>query len=140
MVLERRRYSQQREMILTCLRGTTAHPTADMIYQALKPENPKLSLGTVYRNLNQLADDGYIMRLPFHVERYDANTQPHLHFYCDNCGRVLDLHVEMPDSDYDAMEQQTGFHITRENRIYYGICVECMGRGHVSTIPPDDFI
>ncbi len=77
--MEHRRYSQQREMILTCLRGTTAHPTADMIYQALKPENPKLSLGTVYRNLNQLADDGYIMRLPFHVERYDANTQPHLH-------------------------------------------------------------
>ena len=62
-----------------------------MIYQQLKPDHPKLSLGTVYRNLNQLADWGEITRMPFHVERYDADTSPHAHFCCDACGRVFDL-------------------------------------------------
>lgn len=137
--MEHRRYSQQREIIYNCLRGTTAHPTAEMIYQALKPENPKLSLGTVYRNLNQLADDGYIIRLPFRVERYDANTASHLHFCCEDCGRVLDLHATVPESDFDAMEQETGFHVQRENRVYYGICAECMGRGRIDTIPTDHY-
>ncbi len=138
--MEHRRYSQQREMIYNCLLNTTAHPTADMIYQALKPENPKLSLGTVYRNLNQLEEDGYIVRLPFHVERYDANTRPHMHFVCEQCERVIDLHTDVPESDFISMEEKTGFHFTRECRVYYGRCMECMGKGHISVIPPDHHI
>ena len=60
--MEQRRYSHQREIILRCLRGQKTHPTADMIYQQLKPDHPKLSLGTVYRNLNQLADWGDVYK------------------------------------------------------------------------------
>ena len=74
--MEQKRYSRQRELIYDCLRGMKIHPTAEMIYQTLKPEHPKLSLGTVYRNLNQLADWGVITRMPFHVERYDADITP----------------------------------------------------------------
>ena len=92
-----KRYSRQRELIYEALRQTEQHPTAEMIYQWLKPANPSLSLGTVYRNLNLLADEGAIRRMAFPVERYDAKTMPHPHFCCDQCGAVYDLHLP-----YDA--------------------------------------
>ena len=60
-----KRYSRQRELIYETLKHTKEHPTAEMLYQWLKPENPNLSLGTVYRNLNLLADEGSITRMAF---------------------------------------------------------------------------
>lgn len=90
-----KRYSRQRELIYEALRQTEQHPTAEMIYQWLKPANPSLSLGTVYRNLNLLADEGAIRRMAFPVERYDAKTMPHPHFCCDQCGAVYDLHLPL---------------------------------------------
>ena len=62
-----KRYSKQRELIYQCLMATHEHPTAEMLYQWLKPENPSLSLGTVYRNLNLLADEGLVTRMPFPI-------------------------------------------------------------------------
>ena len=67
-----KRYSRQRELIFEALKHTTEHPTAEMVYQWLKPENPNLSLGTVYRNLNLLADEGRITRMAFPVEPYSS--------------------------------------------------------------------
>ena len=58
-----KRYSRQRELIYQALCQTDEHPTAEMVYRWLKPENPALSLGTVYRNLNLLADEGVIRRM-----------------------------------------------------------------------------
>ena len=85
-----KRYSRQRELIYQALCATEEHPTADMVYQWLKPENPNLSLATVYRNLNLLADEGIITRMPFPVERYDAETKPHPHLRCHKCsGEVV---------------------------------------------------
>ena len=84
-----KRYSRQRELIYQTLMATDQHPTAEMIYNWLKPENPSLSLGTVYRNLNLLADEGSITRMAFPVERYDANIRPHPHFQCRGCGHVI---------------------------------------------------
>ncbi|MCD8145440.1 MAG: transcriptional repressor [Oscillospiraceae bacterium] len=86
-----RRYSRQREMIYHCVQGRHDHPTAEMVYQQLKPTSPGLSLGTVYRNLNLLTDEGQLLRLPFTVDRYDANTAPHGHLECRTCGQVIDL-------------------------------------------------
>ena len=60
-----KRYSRQRELIFEALKASHEHPTAEMMYQWLKPENPNLSLGTVYRNLNLLADEGAIVRWRF---------------------------------------------------------------------------
>ena len=84
-----KRYSRQRELIYRALLASKA----DMVYQMLKPENPNLSLGTVYRNLNLLAEEGIIVRMPFPVERYDADTTPHPHFQCQCCGQVSDLNL-----------------------------------------------
>ena len=66
------RYSRQREMIYEAISKSDQHPTAEMVYRWLKPDNPSLSLGTVYRNLNLLTEEGRLVRMPFPVERYDA--------------------------------------------------------------------
>ena len=122
--MEQKRYSRQRELIYQCLQEMKVHPTAEMIYQTLKPDHPKLSLGTVYRNLNQLADWGLIIRMPFHVERYDADLSPHAHFCCEGCGRVFDL--PMPEGeDMTPFCAEHGFHLRREARLFYGRCLAC---------------
>ena len=120
-----KRYSRQRELIYEALRQTEQHPTAEMIYQWLKPANPSLSLGTVYRNLNLLADEGEIRRMAFAVERYDAKTMPHPHFCCDQCGAVYDLHLP-----YDAeLDRQallaSGHDVTGHEVVFHGICTKC---------------
>lgn len=120
-----KRYSRQRELIYEALRQTEQHPTAEMIYQWLKPANPSLSLGTVYRNLNLLADEGAIRRMAFPVERYDAKTMAHPHFCCDQCGAVYDLHLP-----YDAeLDRQallaSGHDVTGHEVVFHGICTKC---------------
>lgn len=120
-----KRYSRQRELIYQALMQTDQHPTAEMIYQQLKPENPNLSLGTVYRNLNLLVDEGVIIRMDFPVERYDADTTPHPHFRCDRCGGVFDLDLPYdPQLDRQAA-QASGHTVTGHELIYRGTCHTC---------------
>ena len=124
-----KRYSKQRELIYQCLMETHEHPTAEMLYNWLKPENPSLSLGTVYRNLNLLADEGIITRMPFPVARYDANTEPHPHFRCRKCGAVYDLE----DVEYDASLDEkigvlSGHQVDRHDLVFSGICTHCATR------------
>ena len=121
-----KRYSLQRELIYQKLVETDEHPTAEMLYQWLKPENPNLSLGTVYRNLNLLAEEGVIVRMPFPVERYDARTHPHPHFRCKACGRVYDMEDLPYDSGLDqAAEQCSGHQVDRHDLVFFGTCSAC---------------
>lgn len=80
-----------------------AHPTAEMVYQQLKPEMPRLSLGTVYRNLQQMAREGRLTELDGPVTRFDAVTRPHTHFRCRACGAVLDLETVPYDERLDRL-------------------------------------
>ena len=121
-----KRYSRQRELIYQKLVETDEHPTAEMLYQWLKPENPNLSLGTVYRNLNLLAEEGAIVRMPFPVERSDARTHPHPHFRCTACGRVYDMEDLPYDSGLDqAAEQCSGHQVDRHDLVFFGTCSAC---------------
>lgn len=121
-----KRYSRQRELIYQCLVNTKKHPTAEMIYGWLKPENPNLSLGTVYRNLNLLADEGVITRMPFPVERYDAETAPHPHFRCRKCGSVYDLEIMEYDRSLDRQVSETSGHLVeRHELVFTGTCSNC---------------
>ncbi len=121
-----KRYSRQRELIRAAVQESKEHPTAEMVYQWLKSANPHLSLGTVYRNLNLLAEEGVLIRMPFPVERYDAVTEPHSHLRCEGCGRVIDL--ELPyDGELDAAAGQAvpGAEIRRHDVVFYGLCAQC---------------
>lgn len=120
-----KRYSRQRELIYQTLRDTKEHPTADMIYQALRPENPNLSLGTVYRNLNFLAAEGRIVRMPFSVDRYDADTSPHPHFVCTRCGCVRDLDLPY-HRELDEAAARTGCRVTGHTLLFTGLCARCV--------------
>lgn len=120
-----KRYSRQRELIYETLIGTSEHPTAEMVYQWLKPDNPNLSLGTVYRNLNLMADEGRIRRLAFPVERYDGDTEPHCHFQCDRCGRVYDVDIPYHEKlDHEALEH-SGHQIREHELLFRGLCACC---------------
>lgn len=119
-----KRYSRQRELIYQALAGTTQHPTAEMIYKWLKPENPTLSLGTVYRNLRLMSDEGLITRMAFPVDRYDAATAPHPHFCCRACGRVYDLDLPY-DETLDQAVQSSGHEVERHEQLFYGTCAHC---------------
>lgn len=121
-----KRYSRQRELIYEALRGSKEHPTAEMVYQWLKPENPNLSLGTVYRNLNLLSDEGVIVRMPFPIERYDADLRRHAHFRCKGCTRVFDLEVDYDESiDTKAAQSAEGFRVDGHDLTFTGLCPEC---------------
>lgn len=120
-----KRYSRQRELIYEALKGSELHPTAEMLYQCLKPENPNLSLGTVYRNLNLLAEEGLITRMAFPVERYDAVTEPHPHFRCDVCGSVSDLQLPYNRALDEQALISSGNDVTGHELIFRGTCVRC---------------
>ncbi|MCC8181590.1 MAG: transcriptional repressor [Clostridiales bacterium] len=122
----RRRHSRQRDLIYDYVSATKLHPTAETVYQELKEVCPGLSRGTVYRNLNQMVEEGRISRLPFQVERYDGNTRPHPHLICSDCGQVTDLKLEY-DEALDASASETlGCQIQWHESYFYGRCAQCV--------------
>lgn len=118
-------YSRQREAILEELRSRKDHPTAEMIYTAVKVRYPRVSLGTVYRNLSLLYDKGEILKVSHGEggEHYDGFTHPHNHFVCCRCGRVLD--VESKDEVKEPESKDIGT-VESHSVIFYGLCKNCI--------------
>ena len=123
-----RKFSQQRAAILEELSAVTSHPTAAEIYALVRRRIPNISLGTVYRNLSMLADDGTILRITTGegTERFDADTSDHYHFCCSCCGRVSDLPLPFHGELNRAVEAATGARVHRHNLIFYGECAQCL--------------
>ena len=124
------RFSQQREEIYRAVCATKEHPSAQMVYDRLKPDMPKLSLGTVYRNLHQMAQEGRLMELNGPVVRFDATTAPHTHICCRSCGQVADLNLAY-DSGLDRNAAGSGWEIGGHELMFYGICPACAGEHKV---------
>ena len=123
-----KRYSRQRELIYEALMHTDQHPTAEMVYQWLKPTNPNLSLGTVYRNLNLLSDMGEIIKIstPDGADRFDGRTVPHYHFFCTECGCMEDMNLAcMKQIDQLANEAFDGI-VESHSITFYGKCSRCL--------------
>ncbi len=130
------KYSRQRAAILTFLQTRKDHPTAETVYSHVKEEYPNISLGTVYRNLTQLADNGLILRLSFGelgIDHFDADTSPHQHFVCSACSSVIDLDVkEMPFIDEEAGKNFDGM-ITGHHIYFHGLCKCCLDKKSLET-------
>ena len=123
------RYSKKREAILTAIRSSDAHPSAEWIYHTLKSTHPDLSLGTVYRNLLFFQQNGTIQSVGVvnGQERFDAVTAPHSHFVCTNCGAVIDLHsIKLDSSLTRDVSEQYGLAVERHELTFYGRCQTCM--------------
>lgn len=128
------KYSRQRAAILSFLGSRKDHPTAELIYLNVRETFPNISLGTVYRNLNQLAEAGIISKHSFGeltMDRFDYDASPHQHFVCTHCKAVLDL--PMADADLSSIDETAskGFDgLIQGHRLYFcGICRDCLDRG-----------
>ncbi len=124
------RKSRQRDRILEMLRQAKSHPTANWIYSRLRKEFPDLSMGTVYRNLGQLVEQGLVNKISFGstFDHFDAYTMPHYHFICDRCGSIVDLDLPIDDSLTKRLRDATGLNALRHEIRLYGICEKCAGR------------
>lgn len=121
------KFSRQREMILNQVRDFPIHPTADQVYTALKADNPNLSLGTVYRNLNQLSEMGMLLkiRIADGSDRFDGRTDRHFHMVCDSCKQVYDVELSALDGIASDIEEKYGHKLTVVTLNLNGICYEC---------------
>lgn len=119
---------RKRNAILSYLRSTDVHPSADMVYAHLKPEIPDISLGTVYRNLAMFRQQGTIASVGTvgGVERFDGNTEPHVHFVCTDCCAVIDLHqMQVPEQLTHAAQDQMGGSVRACQLTFTGLCGQC---------------
>ena len=121
-------YSKRREVILDVLKSTTTHPTVNWIYEKAREQLPNISLGTVYRNLTELAKEGIIAEVPVGdgYQHFDANAADHIHFHCATCGSISDCPT--PDNSLkDYIEKTLDCTVTTEKRVFEGKCSACRG-------------
>ena len=85
--MKAQKHSRQRDAILNFLKTRKDHPTAEVVYTNVREIYPKISMGTVYRNLNLLASNGDILKISLEDDsaHFDGFTHPHCHFFCKKC-------------------------------------------------------
>ena len=121
-----RRNTRQKQLILDTLNSMRCHPTAEAIYAEVKQKNPKISLGTVYRNLTVLAEEGKIVNIDMsEASHFDHRTDNHNHFVCTKCKKVFDINIQY-DSSLDGKEQKDGFYIENHETVFKGLCPDCL--------------
>ena len=122
------KYSRQRECILRNLQNRKDHPTADMVYESVRCEEPNISLGTVYRNLALLSETGQIIKITTGngPDHFDGFTHPHTHFICKRCGNVLDLEGFSATNPIDQASVHFDGRIDDYELKFFGSCAECL--------------
>lgn len=117
----------QRLAIYNVLAATTAHPSAEMIFNELQPFYPTMSLATVYKTIEILKEIHLVQALNVGEDsfRYDANTDSHPHVRCMSCGRVDDLHNIDASSFVHTVAGSTAYRLTGQQFYFFGICPEC---------------
>jgi Fe2+ or Zn2+ uptake regulation protein len=121
------RHTRQKEIVLLVLQGAREHPTADWIYEQARKQIPRISKGTVYRNLAVLRDEGKISELELigTVARYEIRREPHDHFQCHYCGRIIDLKQPVDTGLDRKVEKKTGLKISYHQLEFRGVCLDC---------------
>lgn len=120
-------YSKQGEQIYETLLNNVVHPSAEYIYDILRQANSNISLATVYRNLNKMAQIGRIKKINGLEDRahFDHNTFEHYHFICLKCGRIYDIPCDIAPDIIKKAQEETGFKIESHDIVFNGICREC---------------
>jgi Fur family peroxide stress response transcriptional regulator len=136
------RLTGPRRVVLEVVWGTEAHPTAEAVHQMVRRRLPRVSLGTVYRNLRQLVALGLVKELPGPHARFDGNLSDHHHFTCLACGRIADVDGPLTEPHSRALLSRVaasgGFSVTHHRIEFYGRCAACRKKrvGRARRPPP----
>jgi Fur family peroxide stress response transcriptional regulator len=129
-MIKERRHSKQREHIYRLVTSSKSHPSAEDVYSAVKEHIPAISLGTVYRNLRLLVEEGKLREVQVDgstVSRFDGMTEDHEHFICTGCGTILDILPSITADDYHrAAGSIQGGSIMSHKLSYFGLCRSCI--------------
>lgn len=122
-----KRNTIQRTLVLQTVQKLQSHPTADQVYEAVSQQHPTISRGTVYRNLNQLAEDGEIKKLetPDGADHFDHCCHRHYHVRCVKCGAVYDVQMEQLPNLEQLVQDSSGFELQGFDLMFRGVCPEC---------------
>jgi Fur family ferric uptake transcriptional regulator len=127
------RSTPQRRVVLEELQNVVSHPTAVELYEIVRRRLPKISLGTVYRNLDRLAEEGTIQKLELGGTevRFDGNPDCHYHVRCVRCGRVDDVPGRPADLVRADLKEVAGFEILGHRLEFIGLCPDCQSKRDV---------
>lgn len=127
-----RKSSKQRDMILNYLRSIDGHVTPEQVFKEMNTDEQKISLATVYRNLNILVEMNEIKKIAHPIEgyQYDKTTEPHYHLHCVECDRIVDLKIPYMDKLNEELSSQSGLSIRTHNIMAEGICEDCLKKKH----------
>ncbi len=121
------RLTTQRQIILEELGKVTSHPTANEIYDMVRKRLPRIGLGTVYRNLELMAETGIILKLEVGgtQKRFDATVDPHYHIRCLSCGKVDDIEIPVMSDINQTAAELSQYQILGHHIEFSGICSKC---------------
>ena len=127
------KYSKQKETLLRVLCSTDCHPDADWIYEQVRKELPNISLGTVYRNLAKMSQDGTILKLNMNDGRdhFDGNTARHHHMICRECGAIIDIFTDNEEEQNfikfinNYAQNHTSATVEAHSVTFAGVCPTC---------------
>lgn len=123
-----KRNTHQKQAVQDALQAFRGqHPTADQIYECVKSKMPYISRATVYRVLNQVAQEGGIQRvqIPSSADRYDNRLGPHYHMRCNQCGRIFDIDMPILEDIYGHLPPSAQYTVTGHDIVFKGLCSAC---------------
>ena len=133
-IVKKSKNSRQRELILQILRSTKSHPAANWIFEEARKQIRNISLGTVYRNLHTLKEEGRIREISFGkgTDLYDGDLREHDHACCLICGRVEDVPPLSQRVDVTEVERIMGYRVHARRLEFFGVCPQC--KNHNDTV------
>ena len=122
----RTRETKQRRFVYQTIKNTYSHPTADWVFEQVRHEMPKVSLGTVYRNLGVLKEEGLVREIFGNDRRahYDADVSQHAHFICDTCDQIIDVRG-VKNADWRTLKDLVGCEVNDQTVVFNGKCAAC---------------
>lgn len=133
--MKQQRNTRQRQLVLEAVRARQDHPAADQIYLDLRAVDPRISRGTVYRNLNLLEENGEILHVKVPgVDRFDWRTEYHYHLLCTGCGAVIDAPTPYRAGLDQDLAEETGYRVSRHRTVFEGLCPACQAAERLAPV------
>lgn len=130
------KYSRQQDVVRESIMNRFDHPTAEQVYKTARRNCPKISLATVYRNLDRLVNEGVVNKFTVQDEpdHYDPAQEEHYHVHCKCCKRIYDIETKIYCQLSDIIREQTEIEMESIQLLAEGICKKCIYKTGKETI------